>query len=90
MVFLSNTNDLSKKALTSILLAVMVPVIGYLLMKRASDHSIGMPGRYYYDSVKTVIRDGKSIDDTVWHSVMILNFKTSWVKPCPWLICQAR
>ena len=75
MVFLSNTNRLSKKALTSVLLAVMVPVIGYLLMKRASDHSIGMPGRYYHDSVKTVIRDGKSIDDTVWHSVADFKFQ---------------
>jgi protein SCO1 len=66
---------LSKKALTSVLLAVMVPLIGYLLMKRASDQTIGMPGRYYYDSIKTSIRDGKSIDDTLWHSVDDFSFQ---------------
>ena len=75
MVFLSRIYFVTKKALTSILLAVMVPLIGYLLMKRASDQTIGMPGRYYYDSVKTVIRDGKSIDDTIWHSVDDFSFQ---------------
>lgn len=61
---------MSKKALTAVLLAIMLPVISYLIVKRASDHTIGMPGRYYYDSVASVIRDGKKIDDTLWHSVM--------------------
>jgi len=75
VVFLSNTKELSKKALTAVLLAVMVPVIGYLLMKRASDQAIGMPGRFYYDSVITVIRDGKAINDTNWHSVDDFKFR---------------
>ncbi len=75
MVFLSKRNDVSKKALTAVLLAIMVPVISYLIVKRASDHSIGMPGRYYYDSVVSVIRDGKTIDDTIWHSVVDFKFQ---------------
>jgi protein SCO1 len=53
----------------------MVPVISYLLVKRASDHAIGMPGRFYYDSVVSVIRDGKTINDTVWHSVEDFKFQ---------------
>lgn len=75
MVFLSKRNDVSKKALTAVLLAIMVPVISYLIVKRASDHTIGMPGRYYYDSVVSVIRDGKTIDDTIWHSVKDFKFQ---------------
>jgi protein SCO1 len=75
VVFLSNKNNVSKKALTAILLAVMVPIIGYLLMKRASDRSIGMPGRFYYDSVTSFIKDGKSISDTLWHSVDDFHFR---------------
>lgn len=75
MVFLSKRNDVSKKALTAVLLAIMVPLISYLIVKRASDHSIGMPGRYYYDSVVSVIRDGKTIDDTIWHSVEDFKFQ---------------
>jgi protein SCO1/2 len=65
----------SKKALTAILLAVMLPVISYLLVKKASDRAVGMPGRYYYDSVISVLRDGKTITDTVWHSVEDFNFQ---------------
>jgi protein SCO1 len=75
MVFLSKRNDVSKKALTAVLLAIMLPLISYLIVKRASDHSIGMPGRYYYDSVVSVIKDGKKIDDTIWHSVMDFKFQ---------------
>ena len=60
---------MSRKALTAVLLAIMIPVISYLLVKRASDHAVGMPGRYFYDSVSTVIRDGKTLNDTIWHSV---------------------
>src|ERR1700722_9146787 len=75
MVFLSKRNDVSKKALTAVLLAIMVPLISYLIVKRASDHTIGMPGKYYYDSVVSVIRDGKTIDDTIWHSVEDFKFQ---------------
>ncbi|HEV3223964.1 MAG TPA: SCO family protein [Puia sp.] len=66
---------MSKKALVAVLLAIMVPVISYMIVKRASDRSIGMPGRYYYDSVVSVIRDGKAIDDTLWHSVQDFKFQ---------------
>jgi protein SCO1 len=65
----------SKKALTAVLLVIMVPVISYLLVKRASDHAFGMPGRYYYDTVKTILRDGKYINDTVWHAVEDFRFQ---------------
>jgi len=65
----------SKKALTAILLAVMLPVFSYLLVKKASDRAMGMPGRYYYDSVVTVLRDGKTITDTVWHPVEDFKFQ---------------
>ena len=66
---------MSKKALTAVILVVMLPVISYLLVKKASEHAMGMPGRYYYDSVVTVIRDGKTNTDTVWHSVDDFKFQ---------------
>ena len=60
---------LSKKALIAIIIAVVVPVVGYMAMKAASDRAIDMPRRFYYDSVRTAVRDGKTFTDTVWHSV---------------------
>lgn len=66
---------MSKKALTAVLLAVMVPLICYLLVKKASDHAIDMPRRFFYDSVVTTMRDGKAINDTLWHSVDDFKFQ---------------
>lgn len=40
-----------------------------MIVKEASDHAIGMPRRFYYDSVRTTMKDGKAITDTLWHSV---------------------
>jgi protein SCO1/2 len=65
----------NKKALTAVLLAVMVPLICYLLVKKASDNAIGMPRRFFYDSVTTVIKDGKEISDTIWHPVNDFEFQ---------------
>jgi protein SCO1 len=73
--FYLKEKKLSKKALTAVLLAVMLPVISYLLVKRASDGAIGMPGRFYYDTVTSVIRDGKQINDTSWHAVKDFQFQ---------------
>lgn len=73
--FYLNPKNVSKKALTAVILVVMLPVISYLLVKKASEHAMGMPGRYYYDSVVTVIRDGKTNIDTVWHLVNDFKFK---------------
>lgn len=66
---------MSKKAFTAVLLVIMIPVISYLLVKTASDRAMGMPGRFYYDSVRSVVRDGKTITDTVWHSVDDFKFQ---------------
>jgi protein SCO1/2 len=65
----------SKKALSAVILVVMLPVISYLLVKKASERAMGMPGRYYYDSVLTVVKDGKTNTDTLWHAVDDFKFK---------------
>ncbi len=71
--FYLKLKPVSKKALNGCFIGNHVAT--YKIVKGASDHSIGMPGRYYYDSVVSVIRDGKKIDDTVWHSVMDFKFQ---------------
>src|SRR5664279_92193 len=53
----------------------MVPLICYLLVKQASANAIGMPRPFFYDSVTTVMRDGKAITDTLWHSVEDFSFQ---------------
>jgi protein SCO1/2 len=56
----------SKKALLALCVAVLVPVIFYMI---ASRYGVVMPKRYYYDSVLTKMVDGKEVTDTLWHKV---------------------
>jgi protein SCO1/2 len=46
-----------------------VPLVSYLIVNSASKNAVGMPGRYYYDSVITKMKDGKEFTDTLWHPV---------------------
>jgi protein SCO1/2 len=67
--FIRKTFRLSKKALIAILIALLIPITGYLIMKKASETSINMPRRYFYDTVLTSMKDGKQITDTVWQHI---------------------
>lgn len=58
---------MSKKALYGILLAVLLPLVCYFLLKRATDGATVMPRHYIPDSVVTKTKNGKQYDDTVWH-----------------------
>jgi len=59
----------SKKALLSLCLVALLPVVSYLIVKTASDDAVVMPPRYFPDSVINKIVDGKTVTDTVWHRV---------------------
>lgn len=70
MVFLSvKPCNVSKKALIAILIALLVPIAGFLIMKKASERAINMPRRYFYDTVISSMKDGKQLTDTIWHPV---------------------
>jgi len=60
---------MNQKAFYGLLIAILVPVIGYIYVKRSSDNAVVMPRHYIYDSVSTVTRNGKEYDDTAWHTV---------------------
>ncbi len=58
---------MSKNAVLALMVALLVPVICYWLVKWRSEADIVMPRRYYMDSVIEKSTDGKSSSDTVWH-----------------------
>ncbi len=60
---------MSTKALLAVAIAVLIPTVSYLMVKSASDGAIAMPRRYYFDSVAVQMKDGKKVDDTIWHKV---------------------
>lgn len=60
---------MNKKAVYGILLAVFLPLIGYIWLKKSSDSAVAMPRHYIPDSILTTIKNGKEYSDTVWHKI---------------------
>lgn len=64
---------MNKKALLGLCLAVLLPLVSYLLVRSYSEEAVDMPRRYYVDTVITKVVDGKEMIDTVWHKVADFN-----------------
>jgi len=60
---------MNKKAILALMLAILMPLTGYLLVKHFSEEAVQMPRRYFYDSVAVNVDNGKETVDTIWHKV---------------------
>jgi protein SCO1/2 len=65
---------MSRKAILAIMLAALVPLMSYMLVKYYSTQAVQMPPRYFYDSVAVVEKNGKTTSDTIWHKVRNFSF----------------
>jgi protein SCO1 len=66
---------MNKKAILSLMLAILLPLTGYFLVKYYSKEAVHMPGKYYIpDSVVVKERKGKMVTDTIWHKVKNIQF----------------
>jgi len=65
---------MNKTALIALLIAILLPLTGYLLVKYYSSKAVEMPRRYFYDSVNVIEKNGKVTYDTTWHHVSNLHF----------------
>lgn len=65
---------MGKRAIWGILLAIVLPLTGYILVKYYSEKAVQMPLRYFYDSVDTIKKDGRISTDTVFHRVKNISF----------------
>jgi len=68
------TFSLNKKAVLSLLLAIMLPLAGYWIVKFFSKDAVHMPRHYFQDSVITKEQNGKLSTDTIWHKVKNIQF----------------
>jgi protein SCO1 len=72
------------KSLYALMLAVLVPLVSYFVVKRSSESAIHMPGHYFADSVITITKKGKLSTDTAWHKLPEISLtnqlgqKVSW------------
>ncbi|MBO9682977.1 MAG: SCO family protein [Flavisolibacter sp.] len=58
---------MNKKALFGILIALIIPLVAYLVMRTVN--TVTPPQRIFFDSVSTKISKGKEITDTIWSRV---------------------
>ncbi len=70
----SGMDDMGKKAILGLMLAILLPLTGFLTVKYYSQNTVHMPGRFFYDSVALVEKNGKRSIDTVWHRVKNITF----------------
>jgi protein SCO1 len=74
----------TKTALYALILALLVPLVSYFIVKKTSEAAVQMPGHYLVDSTITTIKNGKEVVDTVWHQLPELSLtnqlgqKVSW------------
>jgi protein SCO1/2 len=74
----------NKKALFAVLLAILLPLVSYFIVKRKSEHAILMPPHYFSDTVITVTQKGKHVTDTVWHQVADFSLTNQENKTVTW------
>ena len=65
---------MSKKGLLALVLAALIPLISYILVKFYSEKAVNIPPRYFYDSVAVKTENGKTTSDTIWHPVKNISF----------------
>jgi len=59
---------MNKKARLGLAIALLLPVVCYLVLKYATDHVVDIPRHYLMDTVVTSEKNGRISNDTVWHT----------------------
>ncbi len=50
-------------------IAIVLPLVSYFIVKTVSEDAVVVPKRFFYDSVDNKVVNGKTVTDTIWHSV---------------------
>jgi len=65
---------MNKRAILGLMIAILMPLTGFLLVKWYSEDAVHMPRRYFHDRVDTITKNGRKRADTVWHHVKNMRF----------------
>lgn len=60
---------MNKKALYAVMLALLLPLVCYFIVKQKSETAVMMPQHYLPDSVVIINKNGKRLMDTAWHQL---------------------
>jgi len=59
----------NKTAIYALILALIIPLICYFIVKGFSETAIQMPPHYLADSIVVTRKNGKPVSDTIWHKL---------------------
>ncbi len=60
---------MNQKALYALMLALVLPLLSYFIVKRFSDEAVVVPRHYLPDTVIEKTVSGRRMSDTIWHKV---------------------
>lgn len=66
------------------MLALLLPLTCYLIVKYYSESAVTMPRHYLPDTVVNSVEKGKSVSDTVWHRLADFNLTNQQGQPVSW------
>lgn len=75
---------MNRTSFYALLLALLLPLLGYFIVKVVSEEAVQLPPRYYADTVITKKEKGKIITDTVWHRLPEINMTNHLGKRTGW------
>lgn len=75
---------MNKKALYAVMLALLLPLICYFIVKAKSETAVTMPRHYLPDSVITLTKKGRHVDDTAWHRLADFSLVNQEGKKVSW------
>ncbi|MBL7744425.1 MAG: SCO family protein [Chitinophagaceae bacterium] len=66
------------------MLAILIPLISYFIVKKTSESAVQMPRHYLFDSTATTVKNGKKIIDSVWHKLPDFSFTNQLGQRVSW------
>jgi protein SCO1/2 len=74
----------NKKAIYALILAALLPLISYFLVKKFSETAVLMPRHFLPDTVITTVKGGKTVSDTVWHKLPEISLRNQEGRHVTW------
>jgi protein SCO1 len=65
---------MKKTSFLALLLAILMPLCGYYIVKFYSKNAVHIPKHYFPDRVDQIEKGGKTTTDTVWHKIKSIPF----------------
>lgn len=59
---------MNRKSILGLSVAILLPLVCYLLLKTFSENAVHIPRHYLLDTVVTKVAKGKTITDSIWHT----------------------